>query len=176
MPSRRLNRLIIRTPDPAKGSTSTAKLQGRQTAVRAERPQAGSSSCGGLTAPRLTGRRGAIAGCAAAVRCSRWFGTRVASRTTRDSRGAVRATRSVARTTKLTCRGRCKSLMSRETRHAAPVRCSAWFGSSMTPIPGRVLISHLLQVSYQFVGRLQGGLSLDLVRVPALVHYRVPFL
>jgi hypothetical protein len=29
---------------------------------------------------------------------------------------------------KLTCRGRCKSLMSRETSIAAPVRCSACFG------------------------------------------------
>ena len=34
------------------------------------------------------------------------------------------------RTRKLTCRGRCKSLMWHETSLAAPVRCSAWFGNT----------------------------------------------
>src|SRR5262249_41295360 len=33
-------------------------------------------------------------------------------------------------TTPLTCRGRCKSLMARETSHAAPVRCSPSFGAT----------------------------------------------
>lgn len=31
--------------------------------------------------------------------------------------------------TKLTCRGRCKSLVSRETCDAAPVRCHAWLAA-----------------------------------------------
>jgi hypothetical protein len=35
----------------------------------------------------------------------------------------------VCPTIKLTCRGRCKTIMSRETSLAAPVRCSAWFGA-----------------------------------------------
>ncbi len=39
-----------------------------------------------------------------------------------------------------------------------------------------VFISHLLQVCYQVFGRLQGGLSLHLIRLPTLVDYRVPFL
>lgn len=39
---------------------------------------------------RLTGRRGATGGCRTASRCSRWLWTRVASRTTRAIRGAVR--------------------------------------------------------------------------------------
>jgi hypothetical protein len=30
--------------------------------------------------------------------------------------------------TKLTCRGRCKTLMPRKTSNAAPVRCGGWFG------------------------------------------------
>lgn len=40
----------------------------------------------GPTAPQLTGRRGATEGCAATVRCSRWFRTRSASRTVQAQR------------------------------------------------------------------------------------------
>ncbi|SRR6266545_7973227 len=51
-----------------------------------------------------------------------------------DERGLITSPLGLAAvrlTTKLTCRGRCNTRMSRETSMAAPVRCSAWFGGCL---------------------------------------------
>jgi hypothetical protein len=50
------------------------------------------------------------------------------SRSSRPLEGGCAAERSVRLATKLTCRGHCRSVVSRKTRMAAPIRCSAWFG------------------------------------------------